>query len=735
MININKLFKKCRNDLSLVAKEATLLEQRGQLDDAIQIYQALIQKLPKKIDLQEVLGTCQLKAGQFDKSIRTFEKVLRLGSSKPQVYLHKGTAEARIGLAREAEGSFLKALDLRPDYALAENNLGSLYNDIGKTKEAIEQFDKALQIDPEYKDALYNLGVASHAAGQYEKGLVSLEKLLAIEKDHARGMFFRELTLYALGHMSQHQLEERVRQLLELCPLDVEILNGLGTLLLRQNRTDEALMSLSKAIDIDPVFTPARVNRGQLLNRTGRCVEAIQDLYAALSTNPLLTEAHVNLSFSLASLGRFNEALSFADQAINLNSGLVSAQVNRAAALIRLSRFKEALLTLNQTVEQSPRSVEALNARAGIYLVLDNLDAAQEDAKKAVTLEPGFIPAIQSFAAIHTANRNYDQAHHQFNRASLIDSQNADTRLSRALLLLTEGHLDQGFAEYEWRQKTARLGQYRNFPYPLWLGESSLAEKKMLVSCEQGLGDFLQFCRYLPKISEIAREVVVETHPTLRRLMTSLKGHYQWINLGGAPPRSDLHCPLMSLPLAFKTTLESIPNPGAYLSADTETVEKWQNRLGPASRPRIGLVWSGSSAFANDHTRSIPFENLADLLALDAFEFHVLQKEIRESEYDLVKATPNLYFHGNDLDDFMETAGLLEAMDLVISVDTSVAHLAGALGKKVWILLPFAPDFRWLLDRSDSPWYSSAKLFRQKTRGDWKSVLADLEIELTHNPT
>ncbi|HEV7813667.1 MAG TPA: glycosyltransferase family 9 protein, partial [Janthinobacterium sp.] len=273
-----------------------------------------------------------------------------------------------------------------------------------------------------------------------------------------------------------------------------------------------------------------------------------------------------------------------------------------------------------------------------------------------------------------------------------------------------------------WR-KAAYRDLQRHFRQPLWLGEDSLQGKTILVYSEQGYGDTIQFCRYAAPLADSGARVVLQVQPPLKTLLTGLAGACRVIADGEALPAFDCHCPLMSLPMIFKTGLATIPAPRAYLYGDAQRSEAWQARLGPQSHPRIGIAWAGSSGHANDALRSIPLSRFLRLASPQA-QFVSLQKDLPAAERRLLENQPRIMHFGALQDDFADTAALVANMDLVITVDTAVAHLAAAMGKPVWILLPFAPDWRWMLERSDSPWYPSARLLRQPAAGDWDSVIA-----------
>jgi hypothetical protein len=351
--------------------------------------------------------------------------------------------------------------------------------------------------------------------------------------------------------------------------------------------------------------------------------------------------------------------------------------------------------------------------------------------RRVVCLAPSLSESWVSSSSIILAAGYIDRAIRYVERALLIDPAHPDAHTNRSLILLLRGNFTEGWIEAEWRWKsTLSSAFWRDMKAPLWLGGESLIGKSILVTSEQGLGDFIHFSRYLPLLVRKGARVFVECYPSLIRILSSLEGSYIWIPQGEKLPITDFYCPVMSLPLAFDTNFDTIPSEIPYLHSYPEDLRGWHKKLGKKTCPRVGLVWSGSSVFRNDHNRSVLFGELSPLISLPGIEFHILQKELRIIDRPLVDQCGNIRFHGEELDDFMDTAGLIQEMDLVISVDTSVAHLAGAMGKPVWILLPLVPDFRWLLGRMDSPWYPSATLYRQDMRGEWGAVISRIKTDL-----
>jgi hypothetical protein len=305
----------------------------------------------------------------------------------------------------------------------------------------------------------------------------------------------------------------------------------------------------------------------------------------------------------------------------------------------------------------------------------------------------------------------------------------ADAHFFKGLSSLVTGDFERGWIEYEWRRKapSARITK-RDFPQPLWLGKDDIAGKTILFHSEQGFGDTIQFCRYVPLVAARDVHVMIEVEEPLRELMTGLAGATKVIVKGDPLPNFDFQCPLPSLPLAFKTRLETIPSSAPYLRVPKQALEYWGALLGTKRSLRIGLAWAGNAKHVRDRERSMRLRDLLPLLDIDA-TFVSLQKEVRAGDAETLTSCNMLRF-GQELGNFSDTAALISQLDLVISVDTSVAHLAGALGKPVWILLTHAPDWRWLLDRDDSPWYPSARLFRQRETREWSSVTMRVREEL-----
>jgi Tfp pilus assembly protein PilF len=419
--------------------------------------------------------------------------------------------------------------------------------------------------------------------------------------------------------------------------------------------------------------------------------QALSFMAAAMKANPSSAEAKTNYGFILQKLDRHEEALSYCDRAIAVRPDHLSAHLNRGTSLHHLNRSAEALASFDRALALDPRNIKALYNRANILHELQRFDEC-----------------IAAFSATIAYAPDYADAH--WNEG-----------LTRLLL----GDFEQGWKKYEWRWNTeSQRHLRRDFTQPLWLGAEPIAGKTILVHAEQGFGDTLQLVRYLPLLAAKGADVVLEVQPTLFPLLSPMEDVSRVMSRGEPLPHFDVHCPIMSLPLAFNTSLETIPSKLPYLDAKIR-LEKWTGRLQPKGAMRIAFAWAGSATHKQDRLRSIPISKLQPLLEqTNSIQWISVQRDLREGDREHLAQRPHIQQVGYQLEDFADTAAVLSSADLVITVDTAVAHLAGALGRPVWILLQHSPDFRWLLDRDDSPWYPSARLFRQNQSGDWDDVIS-----------
>ena len=468
-----------------------------------------------------------------------------------------------------------------------------------------------------------------------------------------------------------------------------------GNALHDAQRYEEAVDHYDRAIASYPEFAVAHNNRANAIKKLGRLNEAIESYGRAIALKPDFTNAYYNRANTLRDLGRRQEAIADYRKALTLNPDSFRVLANLATVLQAVGRYEESLASYDRAIVLNPGDAMLYSNRGNTLVALDRYGEAEASFDQAIALKPEF----------------------------------AEAHYCKSLLKLTQGDFEQGWALYEWRFAVPGLFADRGFRQPQWRGDVALEGKTILLHAEQGLGDTLQFCRYVPVVATRAAKVLLEVPHSLLPLMASLTAGVDLIAAGDPLPAFDCHCPLMSLPMASATSLQTIPASIPYLFPAIEHAEDWKRVLGEQKRPRIGLVWSGSVQHQADWSRSIPLRLFEKILSLD-LEFHGLQNEVRDDDRALIETIGRPRLHVERLIDFGRTAALVEQMDLVISVDTSLAHLAGALGKPLWLLLPGNADFRWMRDRDDSPWYPTARLYRQSRRGDWGGALDEMEAQL-----
>ncbi len=533
----------------------------------------------------------------------------------------------------------------------------------------------------------------------------------------------------------------------------------------QQGRLREAEKLYARVLKAVPDHFDALHLLGLTKAQAGQMGEAYRLMSAALKINPQAPDAWMNLANVLHALKRDPEALDCLDRALTLRPGDLNALENRGNALLALGRSQDALASFNEVLTRNPRHGDVLRERGVAHAKLGRTDEALADFDAALALMPGhpgalynrgnalldlgrYADALAAFDGTLAAAPNHVQAWNNrgralqalnrhaeaiasFDKAVALQKDYADAQFNRALSLLTLGDLPRGFAQYEWRWKRSGMTDTRRgYGKPLWLGEYPLARKTILLHAEQGLGDTIQFARYAPLLARSGATVVLEVQPELKTLLAGLDGVTACHARGEALPAYDVHCPLGSLPLALKTGPSSIPGNIPYLHADESRLAKWRSHIEVLPGKRVALAWAGNVSHANDRNRSIDLSMLETLFGLDGVSFLSIQRELRGDDANVLVRHASVTHLGGDLSDMADTAAVAALADLSISVDTSVVHLAGALGRPAWVMLPFAPDWRWTLNGESSPWYPQARLFRQHALGDWPSLLATLRAEL-----
>ncbi|MBV8211040.1 MAG: tetratricopeptide repeat protein [Burkholderiaceae bacterium] len=682
------------------ANLAKTLVDDGQQLEALPHYQAAVNLAPQFRDAWINLGTVLHGLHRPADALAAFDRALALDGQDALLWSSRGVALQGLGQGDEALEAHRKAVQIDPGCAIAWYNLGLSLAARQRFEEALAAYDRSVQIDPGLVPAWCDRGLALHAFGRYREALASYDKALELNPNFGPAVLNRTTTLLSL---------ER--------PQDA--LTALGSSIATSNvpasgaRESSDIEALRRAVQVAPERAEAWHALGLALNGAGCFAEAIETFEHLLKLAPdhagpwfyrartACAIAWYNLGLTLAAERRLAEALRAYDQALEQDPRCVPAWCDRGVLLHENGQHSEALAAYDQALAIDAQYARAWSNRGAVLRDLQRPQEALECLRVALRAEPTGIREAQLAS---------------------------DARWNQALAQLSLGQLAQGFANYEARWAATFASARRHVDRPSWLGREPVEGMRILLWSEQGFGDAIQFSRYATLLAQQGAQVWAEVRPALKELIETVPGVAGAIAEDEAPPPFDRQCPLMSLPLAFGTTLETIPGMVPYVRAQPQQVAAWRQRLQRARRePTVGIVCSGSGGHKRDASRSIGLRQLERLFGMAGCV--LLQPQVREQD-EAVLAEGGLLDVRSELTDFAQTAALIETLQLVITVDTAVAHLAGAMGKTVWILLSFGPDWRWMLERTDSPWYPSARLFRQSRPNDWEGVIDRVASEL-----
>jgi hypothetical protein len=587
-------------------------------------------------------------------------------------------------------------------------------------------------------------GLLGEAIAFYESGRIAeagriCGAILAREPENFGALLISGMVRFQLGdHAEALRL---VGAALKVNPGSIDAAVNHGVILDALQRYDEALASYDRVLATSAGNANLHYNRGNALKKLNRFDDASASYDAAIAMVPDFIPAHINRSSVLALNHRNQEALESVDRALALIAAsgapgesrdqVFAALLIRGKVLTRLKRHDEALASYDQALALKPNQTDALANRAGVLADLGHYDEAMKGLDLALRLDPNSFDARLNRGNLNAILCRMQDAVVDFAAADQIRRDDPDANFNAALALLCLGRFEEGWRKYEYRFKQPhRTVTLPKFPRPLWRGDKGeLAGKTILLAAEQGLGDAIQFARYAPLIAACGARVVLGVHRPLARLLRSVPGVAQVVADGEQLPEFDLYSSLLSLPGAFKTELATIPSTVPYLRTDDALVAQWRDRIPQQGRLRVGVCWSGSTFHAGDRRRSLSLDQFAPILSVAGIDFISLQKDVRDADAARLRDF-GVNQLGQEFADFADTAAVMTHLDLVISVDTSVAHLAGAMAKAVAVLIGFSPDWRWMLNRSDTPWYPTMRLVRQQSLDDWSAPIERLRIEL-----
>jgi len=606
-------------------------------------------------------------------------------------------AQHKAGDLRQAERLYRQVLTAEPRHSDSLHLLGVIASQTGRSGLAVDLIGQALALAPDTAVYHSNLGNALVPLGRLEEAAACQRRAIALDPLLADAHLSLGRTLRRLG--CPREAADCYRDALRLDPGDLRGLLGLGDSLAEQDRFDEAADHYHAALALAPEDPGANNNLGAMLHRLGQADAAAARFRRALDSDPDHEEALFNLGTLLREQQDQVAAMACYRRAVGLNPNRADTHNNMGAILLLQDRAAESIACFATALRLRPIYPEAQSNLGVAYARLQQPGAAIAAFRTAIALRP-----------------DHAEAHNNL-----------------AMALLSVGDMAAGWPEYEWRwQAEPNINRHPGFSQPQWMGEPGHG-RTLLIHAEQGFGDTLQFCRFAPLARDRGLRVVIAAPRALIRLLGGLAGADALVAQGDPLPPFDLHCPMLSLPLALGTTVETIPAAIPYLHADTAEAASWRARLAPADAAglRVGLVWAGhrndtlAITAAVDRQRSLAPAQMAPLLAVPGLQFFSLQKDGPRAP-----ATLALHDHMHEMHDFADTAALVANMDLVISVDSAVAHLAGALGRPVWLLDRFGHCWRWLHGRHDSPWYPDLRIFRQPAPGAWDPVLAEVAAAL-----
>lgn len=600
------------------------------------------------------------------------------------------------------------------------------HHQAGRLGDADQLYRQILMVQPDHPDGLHLLGVLYHQAGHSAQGIGLIRRAVQLAPTASNLSNLGEV-LRATGHAAE-SIEFHQRAV-ALSPNWVDGHANLGLALLELNRYAEAEKSFDRATRLAPQRADLWVRLCRARDRSGDPHGAVQSGRKALALAPQWPEAISYLAMALSSAKKFDEAIALAEKAASLSPERPETHLNLGLIYTDAGRLADAEASYRKSIQLDPNFAYGHRGLAALLDQMDDIDRAIPAAERTLALLPNDIEARVNLSGLYRRAKDYRASLAHAEQAVALVPSHAAAHGALGFALLHLGEYKRGFSEYEWRWRCDNFTTpLRDLPGSVWDG-SDPAGRTILVHPEQGYGDTIQFARYVPMLVERGAKVILETWAPLRALMNTVRGVSRVCVCGVKPPAYDLHVPMMSLPKLFGTTLETIPNAVPYFHPDPQRLEYWKQRIESSGAGiKVGLVWAGNAK--PDPLRTCPIAQLAPLAGVPGVTFISLQNRSNPYGSEPPPAGMKLIDVWDELKDFQETAAAMAHLDLVITIDTGAAHLAGAMGRLTWTMLPYSADWRWLDDRDDSVWYPTMRLFRQKARGDWTPVVEQIAAEL-----
>jgi tetratricopeptide (TPR) repeat protein len=698
--------------------------QRGNLTQAEQLYRQVLHAEPNHPEALHYLGMLYVQAGRSDLGLDPMRRAAALCPTNSLYHSNLGVALGMVGLLDEATLCARRSLELEPGSADAHYRLGNALRAQRQFNEAEGCFRRTVRLRPDHADAHNNLGEVLRELGRLDEALASIQEGLRLRPAFAEGLCSLANVLVSRGRTDE--AVAHYQQALRLKPNYAEVYSNLAFVLGLQGKLTEAVACGREAVRLRPTDVAAWLRLGALLGTQENWPEAVACFRTAMRLVPNLPEAHTDLAGALRKQGNLEEAERCVREAVRLRPDFARAHNELGLILSERGRPDEGIPHLHEALRLQPVYSDAYNNLGCAHASRERYTEAEDAFRRALELEPGFANACYNLGNALSDQGKFAEALACFARALRLKTHFPEAHFNRALLLLLVGNFAEGWPEYEWRWYQPGADR-RPLPKPEWDG-SSLEGKTILLRAEQGLGDAIQFIRYAPLLRQRGATVIVECHEPLASLLGTCPGVDRALPRGAPLPDFDVHAPLLSLPRLFGTTADNILATVPYLFPDESKVEHRRRELQAVSEFKVGIAWRGNPKHHRDRFRSIPLEEFAVLARVPGVRLYSLQRgegsEQIERIRDRFSVTDPSAGKSEGEWTFQDAAALVKNLDLVVSCDSALVHLAGALAVPVWVALPLIPDWRWLLDREDSPWYPTLRLFRKTRLYEWTDVFA-----------
>lgn len=752
----NVAASKSNSSLNNTLELAIQAHRGGEYIKAQSLYQQILSHSSKHFDALQLLGTLYAQTRSFELAEQYLSKAKKIQPHNVNVLNNLGYAYKELKQYKQSIENFTACIKLNPTYAEAYNNLGNVYKDIQNTKLAIKNYQCSIVLAPQNAQAYYNLSQIFFESNQEILALKGYDYSIQIHEEYLEAWTNKAFVQIHLGLIQEALIS--CEHALRLNPHHQQALNNKATALQKLGEFQEAIICLDSAIQNAPNQASSYVNRGNVYRQMECLNEALNSFELACSLEPENLVALVNRAVTLKDLKQYAKAMFLYESALCIDPARIEVFFNRANLYKDLCEYALALSDYHKVLSLDPTHAQALNNRGNVWAQLRDTNQSRTDYQLAICLDPTLANGYNNLGVDFHEKMQLELAKSTLERALTLNPHLVDARWNLGLVQLMQGDLKQGFQNFEWRWKNPRLGLVDDpskLFKPQWRGQE-VKGCSLLLYAEQGLGDTLQFARYACTLQDRGAKVTLCVQQELSELFKLAVGVGRVIHgetaFRHALEDCDFVSPLMSLPLYLGTDLKNIPPPSPLcLKVNSERIVQWRARLqslginqimtksdNQSANKQIGLVFSGRAAHHNDHHRSVALQQLIDFLPID-HQYFIIQKEIRPKDLASLKLIQNNHvLNISDLspylNNFTDTAEALLALDGLITVDTSVAHLAGCLGVKTWLLLPFSADWRWLQGSTQSefknrtPWYQSLTLCRQSKAGDWESAVSQIKI-------